>query len=80
MTLDNDKMSNQMTPAELKAARKQLGLTQAQLAAELGVHQSTYAKWEAGTFKIAHPKILELALDMIYCRQPEQCLSLCDLS
>lgn len=54
-----------MTPDELRAARKQLGLTQAQLAAELGVHQSTYAKWEAGTFRIAHPEILKLALNAV---------------
>lgn len=57
-----------MTPDELRAARKQLGLTQAQLAAELGVHQSTYAKWEAGTFRIAHPEILKLALESLAIR------------
>ena len=37
-----------MTPAELRAARKSLGLTQGQLAAVLGVRQATVSDWERG--------------------------------
>ncbi|TQS72981.1 helix-turn-helix domain-containing protein [Rhodobacteraceae bacterium] len=35
-----------MTPAEFKAARKQLGLTQAQLAALIKTDPSTIRRWE----------------------------------
>lgn len=52
-----------MTPDELKAARKQLGLTQAQLADALEIpRRQTIIQWEAGTLKFRHPKILRLAL------------------
>jgi DNA-binding transcriptional regulator YiaG len=38
-----------MTYAEhIKAARETLGMTQAQLAAALGISQSTLEKWESG--------------------------------
>lgn len=36
------------TPAELRAARKSLGLTQGQLAGVLGVRQATVSDWERG--------------------------------
>jgi transcriptional regulator with XRE-family HTH domain len=35
-------------PARLKAARIEAGLTRRQLAASVGVHPSTVAKWERG--------------------------------
>jgi DNA-binding XRE family transcriptional regulator len=36
----------------LRRLRKRLGVTQAQLAEELGVHRLTVVKWEAGTHRI----------------------------
>lgn len=41
-----------MTPDELKAARDALGLTQVGLAAVLGVHKDTYARWEQGRYPV----------------------------
>lgn len=38
-----------MTPAELRAIRVRLNLTQQALADLLGVHKVTVAHWEAGT-------------------------------
>ncbi len=35
-----------MTPAELRAARKSLGLTQGQLAGVMGVRTATVSDWE----------------------------------
>ena len=49
-----------MTPEEIKAARERLGLTQTELAAQLGVAQSRVAVWETG--KHAAPPFLALAL------------------
>lgn len=37
-----------MTPATFTATRRTLGLTQAKLAAHIGVSLSTVVKWEAG--------------------------------
>lgn len=37
-----------MTPTDLRAARLRLHLTQAALAAELGVHEHTVRQWEKG--------------------------------
>jgi len=42
-------------PAELKRIREALGLTQEQLADEVGVHRVTVAKWEAGDRGIPEP-------------------------
>jgi transcriptional regulator with XRE-family HTH domain len=44
-----------MDGEELKAARARLGFTQAQLAAELGVHAMTVSKWETGQRGIPEP-------------------------
>jgi DNA-binding transcriptional regulator YiaG len=44
-----------MDADEMKAARARLGLTQAQLAAELGVHAMTVSKWETGQRSIPEP-------------------------
>jgi transcriptional regulator with XRE-family HTH domain len=45
-----------MTPAEFKRLReKDLGLTQAAMAEELGVHRVTIAKWEAEDRGIPEP-------------------------
>ncbi len=40
---------------ELKRIREELGMTQAQLADEVGVHRVTVAKWEAGDRGIPEP-------------------------
>lgn len=50
-----------MTPAELKATRARLGLSQPALARLLGVHPLTVSKWERGLHHI--PKMVELALE-----------------
>ncbi len=42
-------------PGELRRIRDELGLTQGQLADELGVHRVTVAKWEAGDRGIPEP-------------------------
>ena len=41
--------------SELKRIREELGLTQEQLADEVGVHRVTVAKWEAGDRGIPGP-------------------------
>lgn len=49
-----------MKPGELKAIRKNLKLTQAQLAKALGVDRVTVARWETGLRKL--PPMLTLAI------------------
>ncbi len=44
-----------MTPAALKRIRRELGLTQEELAARLGVQRETVARWETGVRRIAEP-------------------------
>lgn len=41
-----------MTPAAFKQARILLELTQSQLAAVMGIHQTTVARWESGALPI----------------------------
>lgn len=48
-----------MDKASLKAARKRLGMTQAQLATKLGYSQNSVWNWENG-FDV--PKVVELAM------------------
>ena len=52
-----------MTPAKLKQARLNLGLSQEKLADQLGVHRKTVNTWEAGKAKL--PRMLELALEQL---------------
>jgi transcriptional regulator with XRE-family HTH domain len=47
--------STVVKPSELQRIREALGLTQAQLAEEIGVHRVTVAKWEAGDRNIPEP-------------------------
>lgn len=47
---------------ELRLRREALGLTQAQMAEELGVSANTVARWERGEMKIDNPRLLSLAL------------------
>jgi len=44
-----------MTPDDLRRIRRALGLTQGELADELGVHQVTVARWEVGMRRIPEP-------------------------
>jgi DNA-binding transcriptional regulator YiaG len=37
-----------MTPDQFKATRKELGITQSELAEEWGVHVQSISKWERG--------------------------------
>lgn len=60
----------------LKEIRLRCGLTQADLAAKLGVTQSAVAMWERGAVMPAASKIPELAnalncsIDALYGREP----------
>lgn len=49
-----------MTGAKLKAWRTRAGLSQASIAATLGVHKRTVSKWECGVHRI--PDAVALAL------------------
>lgn len=42
-------------PAEFAKIREVLGLTQAELADEIGVHRVTVARWESGDREIPEP-------------------------
>jgi DNA-binding transcriptional regulator YiaG len=46
---------NPMTGKELRAVRKRLRLTQSALAAQLGVHWNTVARWERDEVGISEP-------------------------
>jgi len=54
-----------VTPADVKAAREALGLTQRQLAERLDVTQATVWRWESGAKRIGNPTILRLALERL---------------
>ncbi len=54
-----------VAPAELRARRRALGLTQAQLGAELGVAGNTVARWERGDARIGNPALVQLALERL---------------
>lgn len=49
-----------MDANELRVIRKHLGLTQAALAAKLGVGQVTVARWETGVRRISGPVALAI--------------------
>lgn len=59
-----------MTAQQLAERRKQLGLTQEQLAQALGVSFSTVARWLNGSRKI--PNYLTLALDSLERGRPRK--------
>ena len=52
-----------MTPAELRKRRRDMLLTQRQLAECLGVTSNTVARWERG--EVVYPPFLMLALDAV---------------
>lgn len=54
--------SDAMTGDELKLRREQLGLSQPELAAALGIPQPTIARWETGALNIRHGRIIDYAL------------------
>jgi DNA-binding transcriptional regulator YiaG len=56
-----------MTPESLRTARQQLGLTQAWLAAELGVGRIAVTNWERGARPV--PPWLPLAIDGLRARR-----------
>lgn len=51
-----------LTPAELRAKRSALGLTQERLAEALGVTATTVARWERGERRIGNAALVERAL------------------
>ena len=53
-----------LSAAELRAGRLGLGMTQRQLAAELGVTPTTLARWERGERAISNPVLVRLAAAM----------------
>jgi DNA-binding XRE family transcriptional regulator len=55
-----------MTPTELRERRRALGMSQAKLAAALGITETRYQGWETGRNGI--PPFLHLALDALEMR------------
>lgn len=53
-----------MTPDELRARRKALGLSQTKLAEALGATQHTVSRWERGKMAITGPRSVWLDLEM----------------
>jgi len=58
-------MPEPLTAADLKSYRERLGLTQAQLAARLGVDAMTVSRWERGAQGIRHAAALRLQLEAL---------------
>lgn len=58
-----------MKPEEMKRRREALGLTQAQLAREMGLDSITVSRYERGVLSI--PKTVELAFELIELRMKE---------
>src|SRR5215471_14571588 len=54
-----------MTPSELRAERKALGLTQAALASELGVATNTIARWERAEMPIRNPELVRAGIQRL---------------
>jgi transcriptional regulator with XRE-family HTH domain len=42
----SQRINHRMTPEQIKTYRQSRGLTQTEIAAEFGVNQSTWARWE----------------------------------
>jgi DNA-binding transcriptional regulator YiaG len=63
-----------MEGSDVKEARRKLALTQAELAAEIGVHPVTVAKWEADMIVVPKPieRLLQLLVLHHRKRRPRQ--------
>lgn len=59
-----------MTPIELRARRRALGLTQVELGAVLGVAANTIARWERGEFALGSPQLVRLAIERLELAHP----------
>ena len=53
-----------MTPKQIRFRRETLGLTQAELAAVLGVHRDTVGGWETGAISLTAPRSLWIDVKM----------------
>lgn len=60
-----------LSPAQFRERRHHLGLTQRQLAHELGVTETTVARWERGERSLGNGSLVTLALDQIQARRTE---------
>jgi len=58
-----------MKGLEFKKRRKELGLTQGEIAKLLGVAMNTVARWERDEVPIVHPEMIRLALKALACKQ-----------
>src|SRR5262245_6242180 len=54
-----------MLPRDLREQRSRLGMSQAALAAALGVARNTIARWERNELEIRHPELVQTALDRL---------------
>lgn len=52
-----------MTPTQLKAARRELGLNQTEMAQQLKTPRRTYVDWERGSRRI--PGVCEVAVELM---------------
>jgi DNA-binding XRE family transcriptional regulator len=59
-----------MTSKQMKVARAELEMTQADLAIALDMNSNTVSKYERGDLDI--PRTVELAIDGLLCRQRER--------
>ena len=50
-------------PAQLRARREALGLSQTDLGRALGIPRNTMARWERGELEMRHPELVDFALD-----------------
>jgi len=66
------------SPEFIKIGRQQLGLTQKQLAEELGVTTTTVNRWERG--EVMPPKQTELAIQALLLQEKRELSSACKVS
>ncbi len=53
--------TQQISARRLRRRRIELGLTQIELAARIGVNNVTVSRWEAGTFRVSRTRLREVA-------------------
>ena len=61
-----------MNAEELQRRRKDLGMSQAELAAAFGVRQQTISEWETGIRRIRLAGIVALALEALQTRRERE--------